>query len=446
MIRKLICKVLRRRHKHILLAKHYGISRGQIDPYALKICDRLQSMGFEAYIVGGAIRDLMLGKTPKDFDVATSATPEQVRHLFHRARIIGRRFRIVHVPFYGNQSEDVIEVTTFRGCSDTPADETGRLIHDNVYGSLEEDALRRDFTINAFYYDPNHEKIIDFHHGAADIKARHLVVIGDPEQRYREDPVRMLRAVRLATKLDLSIVPSSQRPLQQLAYLLENIPPARLFDERIKLLLSGRSWDTLVALQATGLYSFLFPILDTRSQKPAYLQFLKKAFENTDERVAENKPISIGFLFAALLWHKLEIQWQIHQDTGASPIPAMTLAISDIRAMEKQLAIPSRYGTTMREIWFLQPRFEQRSGRRPFRLLEQERFRAAYDFLVLRANAGLADLELVAWWTRFQSVDHTVGTAMISDLSQGGKTNQPKRSRKRRTRQTPKQELIQNAP
>nr|WP_308446553.1 MULTISPECIES: polynucleotide adenylyltransferase PcnB [Silvimonas] len=431
MIRKLIGKVLRRPGKRVLHAKHYGVRREDIHSGALKVCDRLQDAGYEAYVVGGAVRDLMLGKSPKDFDVATSATPEQVRHVFNRSRIIGRRFRIVHVPFYERGGEEIIEVTTFRGAGEAPTDEAGRILRDNVYGSLEDDALRRDFTVNALYYDPNREEILDFHHGVDDLEAKRLVMIGDPGIRYREDPVRMLRAIRLSAKLGLEIAPPTRKPIAECAGLLQNIPSARLFDEMMKLLLSGRAWDCLMALKADGLHRYLFPVLDQLLQKPETLQFLQKALANTDQRLAEDKPVSAGFLFAALLWHEVEANWQKRQAAGEYPVPALVAAMNEVEAtVEKRLAIPNRYGAAMKEIWLLQPRFEQRVGSRPFRLLEQQRFRAAYDFLALRGECGLIDKELVEWWTQFQYCDEETRSAMIARVT--GPQKGPDRKRRRR--------------
>ena len=433
MIRKLIGKVLRRPGKQVLHAKHFGVRREQIHSGALKVCDRLQDAGFEAYIVGGAVRDLMLGKSPKDFDVATSATPEQVRHIFNRSRIIGRRFRIVHVPFYDRDGEEIIEVTTFRGASDAPTDETGRIIRDNVYGTLEEDSLRRDFTVNALYYDPNREEILDFHHGVADIEAKRLTIIGDPELRYREDPVRMLRAVRLSAKLGISMAPATQAPIAKLASLLEKIPSARLFDEMMKLLFSGRAWDCLMLLKAEGLHRQLFPVLEVLLKKPEAHAFLQKALENTDRRIAEDKPISAGFVFAALLWHEVDAEWQKQLAGGEHSIPALVAAMGEVEyRVTKRLAIPNRYSGAMKEIWLLQPRFEQRAGQRPFRLLEQPRFRAAYDFLLLRAECGLAAQELAEWWTKFQFADDASRSALIANVAGKAEAGEKKRRKPRR--------------
>lgn len=439
MIRKLIGKVLRRPGKQVLHAKHYGIRRDQLHSAALKVCDRLQDAGYEAYVVGGAVRDLMLGKSPKDFDVATNATPEQVRHVFHRSRIIGKRFRIVHVPFFERGGEEIIEVTTFRGASDAPTDESGRILRDNVYGTIEEDASRRDFTVNALYYDPNREVIIDFHHGVSDLESRKLAMIGDPVKRYHEDPVRMLRAVRLATKLDLTIAPATKAPIAVHARLLENIPSARLFDEMMKLLLSGRAWDCLTALRENGLHKPLFPLLDKLVSQASTAAFLKKALDNTDARIRDDKPVSAGFMFATLLWHEVEALWQKKKAAGEHSVPALVDAMNEVDAkVSRRLAIPNRYGAAMKEIWLLQPRFEQRVGQRPFRLMEQQRFRAAYDFLELRAECGLADKELAEWWNKFQFADDVMRSSLIASVPRekqeapaaGARRSKPRRRRK----------------
>ncbi|KAF0811964.1 Poly(A) polymerase I [Andreprevotia sp. IGB-42] len=447
MIRKLIGKVLRRPGKKVLHAKHLGIRREMLHSNALKVCDKLQDAGFDAYIVGGAVRDLMLGKSPKDFDVATSATPEQVRHVFHRSRIIGRRFRIVHVPFYDRDGEEIIEVTTFRGASDAPTDDAGRILRDNVYGTIEEDAARRDFTANALYYDPNAEEIVDFHHGVEDIEAKRLVMIGDPVQRYREDPVRMLRAVRLASKLGLTIAPATRKPMAELADLLENIPSARIFDEMMKLLLSGKAWACMCMLRDEKLHKHVLPLLDRLLSRPESSAFLQKALENTDTRLAEDKPVSAGFLFAALLWQEVELRWKKNEAAGEHAMPALVNAMNDVEArVEKKLAIPNRYSAAMKEIWLLQPRFEQRVGMRAHRLLEQPRFRAGYDFLVLRAECGLADKALAEWWTQFQYCDQDTRAAMVANLGKGAAGAGDKKRRKKPRRKPASEKAATDKP
>ncbi|MBB5018125.1 poly(A) polymerase [Chitinivorax tropicus] len=435
MIQKLIQRVFGRRkagkgHRAAIIPHpQHGIGRDQIAHSALKVIDKLQEAGYEAFVVGGAVRDLLLGKIPKDFDIATNATPEQVHGLFRRSRIIGRRFKIVHVTF---GRDEVIEVTTFRGDSDDGQviDATGRILHDNVWGSQEQDARRRDFTANALYYNPATQEIIDYHRGVEDIAAKRLVMIGDPSLRYREDPVRMLRAVRLSAKLGLTIDAATSQPIATLAALLKNVPAARLFDEMLKLLFSGHSRQCLQQLRQQGLHHGFFPLLDVIMEQPLGERFVQLALDNTDQRIQADKPVSVGFLFASLLWHEVLASWKDRQATGELPIPALFSAMDEVLAVqEEKLAIPRRYSVTMKEIWALQPRFEQRAGKRPFRLLENPRFRAGYDFLCLRAESGEVEMELAEWWTRFQDVDGAERERMlIKDEAQPAK----KRRRRRR--------------
>ncbi len=418
MIRKLISRVLRlplagehkARPKVIPFAQH-GIRRDQMSSPALKVVAALQQAGFQAFIVGGAVRDALLGLTPKDFDVATNATPEQVHHLFRRSRIIGRRFRIVHVTL----EREVIEVTTFRGGQESVTDAQGRILHDNVFGSQAEDASRRDFTANALFFNPTDETIIDYHHGVRDIKQQKLVMIGNPTQRYREDPVRLLRAVRLSAKLGLEIDDNTRKPIAELAGLLRNVPAARLFDEMLKMMFSGHAYACIRRLRSEGLHHGIFPLLDAIGiDDEVGHEFVRLALESTDSRVQQDKPVSVGFLLAALLWHQVRVRWQTIQEQGEKSTPALFLAMSDVEAeQDEQLAIPRRFSATMREIWATQPRFEQRSGQRPFRLLEHPRFRAGYDFLVLRAEAGEVDAELAQWWETFQFADPATQQSML---------------------------------
>src|SRR3954463_2194201 len=379
----------------------HALARDALSPSAAKVCTVLREAGFAAYVVGGAVRDLLLGIEPKDFDVATDATPEQVKPLFRRAYVIGRRFRLVHVHV-GN---DVIEVSTFRAAQtgSDATDEHGRLLSDNVYGSQAEDAVRRDFTINALYFDPATESIWDYVGGVGDIRARRLKLIGPPVTRYREDPVRMLRAVRLAAKLGLTIDPKSEEPIGRLAPLMANVPPARLFDEMQKLLLSGHAAETLRSLRSHGLSHGLLPLLDVILEQPLGSRFIDAALAGTDARVREGKGVSPAFLFATLLWHEVLATWTASKNRGERALPALFTAMDQVlEAQAKRIAIPRRFEATIKEIWSLQPRFEQRAGARPFRLLEHPRFRAAYDFLLIRAEAGEAPSELADWWTRFQ--------------------------------------------
>jgi poly(A) polymerase len=396
----------------------HGVARDQISACALRTTDLLQKEGYAAFVVGGAVRDLLLGKAPKDFDVATDATPEEVRQLFRRSRIIGRRFRIVHVMC----GQDLVEVTTFRGPAgeeeddeDRRADdETGRLLRDNVFGSMEEDAARRDFTVNALFYDPHTEEIWDYHDGYADLKKGVLRMIGDPARRYREDPVRMLRAARFAAKLDFHIDPKTRAPIAQLADLLAHVPSSRLFDEMLKLLLSGHALRGLHQLRAEGLHKGLLPLLDVILEQEHGERFVTVALKNTDQRIQQDKPSSPGFLFACLLWPMVRPAWARRQEQGLKPLPALMEAMDEILAeQENQLAIPRRYEGNIKEIWAMQPRFQQRAGVRPFRLLEQARFRAAYDFLLLRCESGELAADLGDWWTRFQEADHHEREAML---------------------------------
>jgi poly(A) polymerase len=422
MIRKLLRRIFRRPEAatgalaarqsgpvSLPLAQH-GISRDALLPAARRVCDGLQAEGYQAYVVGGAVRDLIAGITPKDFDIATSATPEQVTAVFRRARMIGRRFKIVHVMF----GRDTIEVTTFRGDSDAETDEHGRILHDNVFGSMEQDAARRDFTVNALYYDPATETVIDFHHGVADLKQKTLRTIGDAPRRYREDPVRMLRAVRLAAKLGLVIDPDARDPIRSMASLLENVPPARLFDEMLKLLTSGHAVRCVRQLREDGLHHGLLPLLDVILEQPMGERFVMLSLERTDERVREGKSISPGFLFATLLWHEVLADWEKRKAAGESSIPAMFEAMTVVLDQQaEKLAITRRIATDIKDIWSLQPRFEARAGKRPFRLLELPRYRAAYDFLLLRAGSGEVPQELADWWTDFADADGPAREAML---------------------------------
>lgn len=415
----------------IIPFKKHDIARDQISPCALKTVNALQQAGFAAFVVGGAVRDLLTGARPKDFDVATNATPEEVRALFRRSRIIGRRFRLVHV-MCGNET---VEVSTFRGAgpaeaaSERRADENGRVLRDNVFGSQEDDAARRDFSINALYYEPAKQEIWDYQGGVRDIRARLLRMIGDPEQRYREDPVRMLRVVRFAAKLDFHIDEGTRAPVTRLADLLGNVPGSRLFDEMLKLLLSGHALRAVHQLRAEGLHHGLLPLLDVILEQPVGERFVTLALKNTDERVQAGKPVSPAFLFASLLWHQVLVAWQQLQAEGERPIPALHRAMDQVlRAQQEQLAVPRRYDATIKEIWAIQPRLSQRAGARPFRLLEHPRFRAGYDFLMLRCESGEVEAELGQWWTRFQQAGEAERRAMLLPDSA------PKKRRRRRRR------------
>lgn len=447
MIRKFIKSVLGKGGKvrssgpRVLPKKQHGLPRNAIHPCALKVCDELQHQGYQAFVVGGAVRDLLLGGKPKDFDVATDATPEDIRRLFRRSRIIGRRFRIVHVMC----GRDTIEVTTFRAAGNPAAedederetDEHGRLLSDNVFGSQEDDAARRDFTVNALYYEPGREEIWDYHDGVADCQKRILRIIGDPETRYREDPVRMLRAARFAAKLDFKIDPATRAPVAQLAPLLENVPRARLFDEALKLLLSGHALRAVHQLRAEGLHHGMLPLLDTILDDPQGERFITAALHNTDQRIHEDRPVSPGFLFASLLWPQVLRRWKaIQEETGERPVPALFIAMDEVLdAQRERLAIPRRFDGFIKETWALQPRFEQRSGQRPFRLLEHPRFRASYDFLLIRAESGEASQELAEWWTGFQEADAEERQTML--VADSGPKPRKRRRRRKPAAETP---------
>jgi poly(A) polymerase len=408
----------------------HGLGREALSPAAAKVCEALRNAGFSAYVVGGAVRDLLLGIEPKDFDVATDARPEQIKPLFRRALIIGRRFRLVHVMM----GPETIEVSTFRAADPETAekDEHGRVLRDNVFGSQEEDARRRDFTVNALYFDAQSEEIVDFHGGLADLKKRMLRVIGDPEVRYREDPVRMLRAVRLGAKLGLTLDPATREPIAEMAPLMERVPPARLFDEMLKLLLSGHASACLRQLREVGLHKGLLPLLDVILEQPLGERFVTLALAQTDERVLADRPVSPAFLFAALLWHEVLAASKARQARGERPVPALEAAMDEVLDVQcEKLAITRKLTATMREVWSMQPRFEQRSGQRAYRLLEAPRFRMAYDFLALRAASGEVPADLEAWWRAFQSADAETRQAMLLP------DTAPRKRRRRRRKKRP---------
>ena len=397
----------------IIPHKKHQINRSLLSNAALRTIEGLQKAGFEAYIVGGAVRDLLLNRIPKDFDVATDATPEEVNRIFRRSRIIGRRFRLVHVLF----GDETIEVSTFRGHhkseGDAHTDESGRIIRDNVFGSLEEDATRRDFTANALYYDPTSQEVLDFHHGFDDIRAGILRMIGKPETRYAEDPVRMLRVVRLSAKLGLRIDPATMAPIAKMADLLQDVPPSRLFDEMLKLFLSGHAIESVSALREQHLHHGLLPMLDVVLEQPMGERFVMLALKNTDDRIMSGKSANPSFLFATLLWHEVLAAWETYK-AEMPPIPALHMAMSEVIATQaEKLAIHNRYTATMKEIWALQPRFEQRAGKRPFGLLAHPRYRAGYDFLLLRCESGEVEGELGEWWTHFANAEGDARNAML---------------------------------
>jgi poly(A) polymerase len=413
----------------------HPISRAQIHRNALKVLNTLKETGFVAYLVGGCVRDLLLGREPKDFDVVTDARPEEVRKLFRNARLIGRRFRLAHVRF----GREIIEVATFRaiprearaGAREGRTTE-GRILQDNVFGTQEEDALRRDFTVNALYYDVRDYSVVDYVNGVQDLKQGVLRVIGDPETRYREDPVRLLRAVRFAAKLGFKIEPASAAPIRELGYLLLDVPPARMFEELIKLFHGGYGLETYELLRTYDLFKYIFPLTEealSAEQEGYPLTLVPRALANTDARVQQGKPVTPAFLFAAMLWEPVRRQVESRIAQGHKRYVALQLAANDVLAAQAQrVALPRRFSVMARDIWALQSRFERRSGKQALRFLEHRRFRAAYDFLLLRVEAGEERSELGEWWTQIQEVDEAGRGAMINQLT-------PARKRKRRRRQ-----------
>jgi poly(A) polymerase len=419
----------------VLQRDEHRIDRAHIARSALQTCEDLQAAGFEAFIVGGAVRDLLVGKIPKDFDVATNATPEEVRSLFRRARIIGRRFRLVHVMF----RDETIEVSTYRanhapeeGGQDGRADEHGRLLRDNVFGTREDDAVRRDFTMNALYYNPSDESLWDLVGGVGDIRKKRVAMIGDAAQRYREDPVRMLRAARLAAKLEFEIEQKTEKPIAEHLGLLSNVPEARLFDEMTKLLLSGHALQGLKNLARLQLHRDLLPVVDELLHDEAVRPFAHLALQRTDERLALGKGVSPAFLFAALFWHRVKARIADFESRGMRAPQAWHEAMDAVLDEQRAtLALPRRLDPNIKEIWISQPRFLQRSKARAFRTLGMERFRACYDFFALRADAGDADIDIARWWERFQFAPEDERHAMCIE------GDEPARKKRRRRRKKP---------
>lgn len=378
----------------------------------MKVLYRLNKSGYEAYLVGGCVRDLLLGREPKDFDVATDASPEQVKNVFRNCRLIGRRFRLAHVHF----GREIIEVATFRSSNtdnneEQRVHEDGRLLRDNVFGSIEDDVWRRDFTVNSLYYNIRDFSIIDYVGGMEDHSNATLKLIGDPATRYREDPVRMLRAVRFAVKLGFKLDDATESPIFELAPLLKGIPAARLYDESLKLFLSGKGVETFELLRHYGLYKTLFPQAERclKTEKNNFPRvFIARALENSDKRIAEDKSVTPYFLMAAFLWESVQILAKELMCKGDEESFAYQNAVSKVLSTQvKSLSIPKRVTQSMREVWLLQLRFEKRIGGRPYRLLSHPRFRAAYDFLLLRAETGGAEMEVAQWWTKFQDANDT---------------------------------------
>jgi len=384
----------------------HNISRKSISEAALKVLYRLSNSGFRACLVGGGVRDLLLGLQPKDFDVATDATPEQLRSLFKNSRIIGRRFRLVHIRF----GREIIEVATFRShSSDSPKTELnteGRILRDNTFGEIEDDAIRRDFTANALYYDIANFSILDYTHGLEDIETRTLRLIGDAETRYQEDPVRMLRAIRFAAKLDFEIEKDAAEAIYQCGQLLADIPPARLFDETVKLFHSGNATRVLELLRHYNLLQYLFPALDEilcHEPDEAMLDFVDQGLVNTDIRINNNQHVSPAFIFAILLWPAVHKQAMNLQSDKLKIVPALFQAGSSVMSHQlKYISIPRRFSQMARDIWTAQPKFQRTQGKQPSRLLAQPCFRAAYDFMCIQSMVSLVPGNLCNWWTEYQ--------------------------------------------
>jgi poly(A) polymerase len=432
--------------------QEHGINPNLVDDRAKNVVRTLQQAGFSAYIVGGAVRDLMLGLAPKDFDVATNATPEQVKNLFRRAFIIGRRFRIVHVVYGRGREHEVIEVSTFRAYLDNAAaeqvagnektskselagmthavDSTGRVLRDNVWGPQDEDAARRDFTINAMYYDPETQIVVDYHHGLRDAKSRVIRMIGDATARYREDPVRIIRAIRFAAKLNglgFKLEPKTATPLVKSKDLLLEVPQSRLFDEMLKLLQTGHALASIEQLKGLGMARGIYPLLDVVVER-AETPFVKAALLDTDRRVGEGKPVAPSFLLACVLWSDVRDGWA-KRLKDQHPNPALQDAIDEVfNARIGDVSGRGKLAGDMREIWMMQPRFEKRVGSAPFGLVEQPRFRAAFDFMRLRAENGELDEVLSDWWEEFSLADDNLRQDMVDEV----KLEQQQRGRPQR--------------
>ncbi len=417
---------------NILTREEHNISRKDISDGALKVLYRLNNAGFDAFLVGGSVRDLLLGKHPKDFDISTNATPEEIKKLFGNARIIGRRFRIVHVRF----GKEIIEVVTFRAShteedcqiNDSLKSLSGILLRDNVYGSVEEDAIRRDFTVNALYYTVHNFSVHDYTDGIEDLKNCNLRMIGNPILRYQEDPVRMLRAVRFATKLNFKIEINTAEPIPRMAKLLAEIPPARLFEEILKLFMAGHAMENFAQLCHYNLFEQLFPHTSQYLGDPIYPAFIEHACTNTDNRINSDKYVTPAFLFAVLLWPQVnELTKKFHLE-GLPLSPARHEAIQV--AIQQQLhhtAIPKRFSTPMREIWELQLALENVHSKRAHRILSHKRFRAAYDFLILREQVGEKIGTAGTWWTEFQQADAAKQQAMLDEMKRGKSSGNRKR-------------------
>lgn len=417
---------------------------------ALKVLYRLNNGGYDAYLVGGGVRDILLGVAPKDFDIVTNATPEEIKELFRNCRLIGRRFRLAHIVF----GREIIEVATFRGHHNSTKDENtskvskqndeGMLLRDNIYGSIDEDAERRDFTINALYYSAKDFTVHDFANGIADINAKKIRMIGDPETRYREDPVRMLRAIRFATKLNMEISTETKAPIKALSGLLENIPPARMFEEFLKLFMSGKAEENFDQLRAYGIFKHFFPLVDQaleQNSEPYLYPFIKQALQNTDTRVNNEQRVTPAFLFAAMLWYPLQKQIkQLNETAQLTPQDTFFSAMGEIMSeQQRSIAIPKRFQGVMKDILILQDKLSRREGKKAYKAFEHPKFRAGYDFLILRAEIESNDSdelstlqELAKWWTDFQDNPPETRAQMIKAAlpSRSGAKRSPRKKRK----------------
>nr|WP_289622708.1 polynucleotide adenylyltransferase PcnB [Mannheimia cairinae] len=436
--------------KFTVNASHYNITPKNFPKNALSIVDKLHLAGYEAYIVGGCIRDLLLGKKPKDFDIATNARPEEIQRIFGRqCRLIGRRFRLAHIVY----GREIFEVATFRAGHESHSNDKiskvsdeGMLLRDNVYGSLRDDAQRRDFTVNALYYDTKRNLIFDFFNGIDDLKAAKLVLIGEPAVRYQEDPVRMLRAIRFMAKLDMFLDKATATPIRDMAPLLANIPAARLFDESLKLLQSGQGFKTYQLLRDYELWHFLFPVLTpffTQNGDSYAERMIEKALNSTDDRIADKLPVNPAFLFAALLWYPLrEKMEQLKNEGGFNSHDAMMLAANDILADScKAIALHRRHTAVIRDIWALQFQMMKRSGNRPQQTLAHIKFRAGFDLLVMRAEIEGGDLiELSAWWHEYQFSNDGQRSELLKSVRHlpNIQADQKKKRRRRTFRRKPK--------
>lgn len=452
-------------------ASVHGIDPQLVDHRAVDVVRTLKDAGYEAYIVGGAVRDLLLGLRPKDFDVATNATPEQVKSLFRRAFIIGKRFRIVHVVYGRGREHEVIEVSTFRAFLDNSqaeqvtgnertsklalahmkhaVDANGRVLRDNVWGPQDQDATRRDFTVNAMYYDPESQIVVDFHKGIQDAQKRVLRMIGDPATRYREDPVRIIRAVRFAAKLSplgFKLDAKTAKPLVECEHLLEEVPQSRLFDEMLKLLQTGHALASIEQLKKLGLSKGIYPLLDVvveRADEP----FVRAVLADTDRRVGEGKPVAPSFMLACVLWQDVKSGWGRRLKKGYNVFPALSEAIDEV--FDQRIGDVSGRGklaADMREIWVMQPRFDKRTGSSPLGMVMQQRFRAGFDFLRLRADVGEVDEALAQWWQDFQMADDALREDLIAqareEQRQKQKAAQPRKTV--RTAQTGEASPLEN--